>query len=231
MARAFNGSQRIDVTGKFSSPATVTIAGWARSTETDNKQIMLAIGGDGLNLGFRFGSVYGFHYDGSYREFSFVGSCADNTWYHLAFVCNPGGATQKVYLDGAEIFSDTQSTAISYPSANSTIGGNGVFDLLSGNIAELAVWGAALTADEVVSLAKAFSPALIRPASLLMYAPLVRDIVDIKGNTLANVSSTVSDHIRVLNRRRRDVSHKAVAAGGSSNAPRSAYYHLAGGLR
>jgi hypothetical protein len=44
---------------------------------------------------------------------------------------------------------------------------------LNGQIAEAAVWNVALSAAEIASLSKGFSPLLIRPASLVAYWPLI----------------------------------------------------------
>jgi hypothetical protein len=43
----------------------------------------------------------------------------------------------------------------------------------AGGIAEAAIWSVALTADEVASLASGAAPFMIRPASLVLYAPLI----------------------------------------------------------
>lgn len=69
----------------------------------------------------------------------------------------------------------------------------------SAKLAETAIWSVDLTADEITSLSKGFSPRRIRPQSLVFYAPLLRDLTDIKGAlTLTNNNSaTVADHPRV----------------------------------
>jgi hypothetical protein len=73
------------------------------------------------------------------------------------------------------------------------------FDYTKGDIAEVAVWSAVLTADEIASLARGFKPSRIRPQSLAFYAPIVRDIHDLRnGRTITNNNTaTVSDHPRV----------------------------------
>jgi hypothetical protein len=70
---------------------------------------------------------------------------------------------------------------------------------LNGSLAEVGIWNAALTAAEVLSLARGMSPSLIRPQSLTIYAPLVRDLIDKKsGLTITNNNgSTVSNHTRI----------------------------------
>jgi len=71
---------------------------------------------------------------------------------------------------------------------------------LNGSIAEAAIWNAALTDAEIASLAAGFTPDQIRPQSLQFYAPLVRDLVDVRGGrTITNVNSaTVATHPRII---------------------------------
>jgi hypothetical protein len=68
-----------------------------------------------------------------------------------------------------------------------------------GKVAEAAIWSAALTDAEVASLGKGVSPRLIRPQSLVFYAPLIRNLVDVRGGrTLTNNNTaTVATHPRV----------------------------------
>jgi hypothetical protein len=70
---------------------------------------------------------------------------------------------------------------------------------MPGLIAEVGIWNAALTAEEVASLANGMTCDKIRPQNLVFYAPLVRDLVDQKGGlTITNTNSaTVANHPRV----------------------------------
>jgi hypothetical protein len=69
----------------------------------------------------------------------------------------------------------------------------------TGQLAEFAIWNAALTVDEINSLAQGFKPPRIRPQSLLYYVPLVREIQELRsGITLtANNAPTLFAHPRV----------------------------------
>lgn len=75
----------------------------------------------------------------------------------------------------------------------------GVLRTLNGLGAEVAIWSAALTADEITSLSKGFKPSRIRPQSLVFYAPLIRNLQDIKAGLALtnNNSATVAAHPRV----------------------------------
>ena len=70
---------------------------------------------------------------------------------------------------------------------------------MNGDIAEVGIWNIALTADEIASLAKGITCDKIRPQSLVFYAPLVRNLQDVKGGlTITNNNgATVSNHPKV----------------------------------
>lgn len=70
---------------------------------------------------------------------------------------------------------------------------------LNGLLAEVAVWSAALTDNEIVSLSKGFKATRVRPQSLVFYAPLLRNLQDLRqGRTLANNNGVgVANHPRV----------------------------------
>ena len=69
----------------------------------------------------------------------------------------------------------------------------------NGSLAEVGIWNAALTADEIASLAKGMTCDKIRPQSLVFYAPLVRDLIDQKGGLTItnNNAATVAAHPRI----------------------------------
>lgn len=66
-------------------------------------------------------------------------------------------------------------------------------------IAEVGIWNAALTAEEIASLANGMTCDKVRPQSLVFYAPLGRDLIDVKnGLTITNNNGTiVADHPRI----------------------------------
>lgn len=76
---------------------------------------------------------------------------------------------------------------------------SGVGSYHDGLISEATIWNAALTDAEIASLAKGFSPRRIRPQSLVFYAPLLRNLQDLRqGLALTAVNSpTVASHPRV----------------------------------
>jgi hypothetical protein len=69
---------------------------------------------------------------------------------------------------------------------------------LNDDIACCAAWSEALTDDEITSMFRGFSPRRIRPASRVLYAPLIRTVQDIgkNGITLTDTGTTVAVHPR-----------------------------------
>lgn len=112
--------------------------------------------------------------------------------------------SRTVYLNGDGSATDTtqittSSAAIDrlWIGANSNSAGPALY--CDGSIAEVGVWNVALTAAEVAILATGASPTLVRPQSLVFYAPLIRDLVDLRGglSLTNNNTATASDHSRV----------------------------------
>lgn len=65
-------------------------------------------------------------------------------------------------------------------------------------IAEVGVWNVALSDDEIAALGKGISPLLVRPQNLVAYLPLIRGLVDPKGNAFAVVGSlSAADHTTI----------------------------------
>jgi hypothetical protein len=124
----------------------------------------------------------------------------NNTWHHACAVFD-SSTSRTAYIDGGN--SSTNTTPVT-PSGVSriTVGAFwfGSFQqYFNGRIAEVGIWNAALTADEIASLADGMTCDKVRPQSLVFYAPLVRDLIDAKGGlTITNNNgATVANHPRV----------------------------------
>lgn len=107
------------------------------------------------------------------------------------------------YLDGTAGTTNTQTNNVGTGQDRLTLAtylsGSSPQELLNGRLADAAVWNVALSADEIASLAKGFKPTRVRPQSLVFYAPLIRDLNDLRGALplTNNNSATVTDHPRV----------------------------------
>jgi hypothetical protein len=126
---------------------------------------------------------------------------ASVAWNHVCGVFE-STASRTVYLDGAN--SATNNTSVT-PSGVDRIriaarfsgGSPGLY--FDGRIAEVGIWSAALNADEVASLADGITCDKVRPQSLVFYAPLVRELIDVRGGLTItnNNTATVANHPRV----------------------------------
>ena len=130
-----------------------------------------------------------------------TGAVVANTWIHAAAVFASSGL-RTVYASTTSSASDTTSLAgptLANFAIGSTVNASGVGGYFPGLIAEVGIWSAALTADEIISLARGVSPSLVRPQSLAFYAPLIRSLTDTLGGLTItnNGGATVTDHPRV----------------------------------
>jgi hypothetical protein len=120
-----------------------------------------------------------------------------NAWFHSAAVFD-SATSRRAYLNGvASSVNTTNRTPAGIDRGR--LGTANLSDYINGRLAEVGIWDAALTAAEIALLAQGFSPALVRPQSLVFYAPLVRDLVEVaRGVTLTNNNgATVVDHPRL----------------------------------
>lgn len=127
---------------------------------------------------------------------------AANVWSHVCGVFN-STSSRTVYLNAGNVATNSVSE-VSPTAATQLRIGNVLFNGSSilytdGSIAEVGIWNAALTAAEIASLAKGMTCDKVRPQSLVFYAPLVRDLIDVKGGLTItnNNTATVANHPRV----------------------------------
>lgn len=108
-----------------------------------------------------------------------AGSVVANTWMHAAAVFT-SNSSRTIYLSNATPVTNTLTIAVtngyflSLASTWATI--SPAANFFDGDIAEVGVWRAALTADEINSLSKGVSCRKIRPDSIFCYFPLVREL-------------------------------------------------------
>jgi len=206
----FNGStQRIDAGNpSLGLGTTYTVSAWVRPDVVDSTRTFTKWGSTtGSNqFLFLFGQVSA---DVRFfvRDDAAVGASATKTgvfsagvWAHCAGTRS--GNNVQVYVDG--VAGTGASASIGTTSVNNLRigaaddGTGSVFQYWDGRIAELAIWSVALTADEITSLARGMSPLLVRPSSLVLWTPLVRDINELRsGVSLTNTSPTAAEHPRI----------------------------------
>jgi len=131
-----------------------------------------------------------------------MGSFSADTWHHV--LGTAGGSTVKLALDGAQIMAEAAAEFPDDDESYVQIGGDNVFiPAPTGSVAEVAIYNIDLSAASYyparLALAKGYSPACVFPQNLIFYAPLVRDLQDVKaGHTLTAYNSpTVGEHCPV----------------------------------
>jgi hypothetical protein len=194
-----------------SAPLTTypcTIAAWCRPTNTGTDAIICSIN-KGTSAFNRLVLLRGA--DDRFRAQDFgtanlvaVGTTAvaANTTYHAAAVFT-NNVSRDIFVNGVNEANNSASQADAINASEILIGarrgpaGAGLY--FQGQVAEVGIWNIALTTAEVASLAKGMTCDKVRPQSLVFYAPLVRDLIDVKGGLTItnNNTATVANHPRV----------------------------------
>lgn len=135
------------------------------------------------------------------------GSGWGNEWNHLVVAYDGAGATTpdkvQIYKNGSSLTVTVLAGSIPASLPNTTGDLNIAYasglSYLNGSLADLAMWNKKLSANEALALSRGMNATSVRPQSLVFYAPLVRDLIDVKGGlTITNTNgATVSDHPRI----------------------------------
>jgi len=212
MARAFvrDDSQYLTVAA---APVTVTpfsVSLWFYKTDTHDDTPAISINdgepdGQYFGIAFNYGAgaqfVYAWAEDsGGSSKASSTAEYSLSTWHHGAGVFT-NSTLRAAFLDGANKGTNTTSrTPAALDNTDISRVGYGVWAYYSGYLAEIAVWGVALTDDEVAILGKGYSPLSVRRQNLVAYWPLIRNDRDwVGGYHLTPYNSpTIVAHTRVL---------------------------------
>jgi hypothetical protein len=123
-----------------------------------------------------------------------------NEWNHGCGVFT-SATNRELFLNGASVGTSTVSAepTVSLLKIGARTSSGSVGNFMQDDIADVGIWNVALTAAEIASLADGMTCDKIRPQSLVFYAPLVRDLIDVKGGLTItnNNSATVANHPRV----------------------------------
>lgn len=207
MAYSFNGTNqylRVNSWTEPSKPITISARLRASAVSRFNTAVDASTATSvGVNRVLRTtntNTIVAREFTGAGGDASVAGPVVINTWYVL------GGqyisTTDRRVFWGSSTATNTTTTTSSATNTLS-IGASFFNSAMSsphaGDLAEIAIWSAQLTAAEMESLNKGFKPTRIRPQSLVFYAPMIREAIDIRnGNTLTNNNgATASNHPRV----------------------------------
>jgi hypothetical protein len=201
MAYNFNGTnQNLSVASApvtAQSPLTISIWFNKNSTTTKNIVFLQPAGSGALGL-YNNGSSLRHYTSGSaVADFS-LGTFSANVWNHAVHVSTSTtsrfGALNGI-ISGVDTTSLTVNTFTRFTIGSIAVGASP----MDGLLAEVGIWNVALTADEIASLAKGMTCDKVRPQSLVFYAPLVRELQDVRGGLTItnNNTATVANHPRV----------------------------------
>ena len=205
MAYEFNGTnQWLALDTAVVTNVPMTFAAWIYLDAT-TLETVLSIEPNGTKAGYDLivvsNKLWAITQDGSNVQAQGATDIGTGAWVHVAGVWY-GIASRKVFRNGVEDGSNTDSKTVGTTVNRTTIGqrANGLDDQdLDGRIAEAAVWDAALSDDEIVSLAKGFNPTRVRPQNLQLPVRMIRNLQDLRAaRTITNTgTATVTDHPRV----------------------------------
>jgi hypothetical protein len=184
----------------------LTIAAMARSTDTSLVQTIVAVYDNSDTSHHRIivdgglNRIQAQSYVGTIVSANSPATLVQGAWANTAGVF-VGDTQRRAVLDGAAGANNTTSRIVGARNLI-TIGIRLIGALAAqgfqGDLAEVAIWSATLTPGELLSLSRGFKPVRVRPQSLVYYAPLVRDTVELRGGTsLGGVFTAGVAHPRV----------------------------------
>ena len=189
----------------FGEPLTI---GFWFYTAAAAAQTMLSIGPpDNENLGYLIRTSTSNRIVGSKNNNTTLVTTATytaNTWTYGAAVF-ASDTSRALYLNttvATNTATQTDATGTAFTSMaigrRHTVGTTPQY--FTGRVAEVGIWTASLTADDILSLSQGASPGLVRPGNLAFYAPLIRGLQDVRGGLAItnNNGATVQDHPRIF---------------------------------
>lgn len=241
MARGFGvvwGTDTLDnvifASSASAQSSTLTVSCWAYSESVDNGQGVWRTGTDNkLYMEIRSSGINLLRFNYSFTTTAGQWDTPSNSlaplmgaWGHVAASYDNSNVANdpSIYVNGSlQSLSEKQTpVGTANPSASTwNIGRNG--KTLEGMIAEFAVWNRILTTGEIAGLADGYTP-LHYPYGLVVYAPLIRDVIDYYNNGAPTVTGAlVQAHPPVIHLARRFVSPPTAIAS-STVPPLSMYY-------
>jgi len=173
-------SQYAELTASVPSAEPMTLSCWYNATDFATAPICLAVHSgttSGLKLGFTTGGavqIVATDSGGSNGVANSSTNTTAGTWAH-ALGTTSANNSRSAYLNAFGLQTNTTPITLSglskYVLGANYNGGSRNF-YANGVIADAAVWNVALSSQEILALSQGISPLLIRPASLVFYAPL-----------------------------------------------------------
>ncbi len=158
----------VEINGLYSESANVTLSAWVNFTGAETGDV-ISIGDSVLIRAGDWGSndgLSGLFYDGSnWQEISTSTAFSGTGWHHVAYTFDDTSDQQKLYIDGIEVASGTETTSIDYFDSgdptftNTTIGRHPdpteTLFFFDGMIDDARIYDRALTAVEITNIMNA----------------------------------------------------------------------------
>lgn len=190
MARVFDSAseQYLTITIVAAAFHPITMACWFKTTDMDNNQALICIvdnsgGGEFFRLLLR-GAEAGDPVTAQARggpggdPVDTSSGYSSGVWHHACAVF-VNSTERHVYIDGGSKVSDNDNSGNPGSLDRTAIGFLDRADVstgfMNGSIAEVGIWGSALTDSQVGILADGYSPLSLLPFDLRVYLPLIRD--------------------------------------------------------
>jgi hypothetical protein len=229
-------SEYLEIDSTPVTAAPFTVAGWAYFGSLTENAVAMAIADKDSGTAYWTLQFYGTQAGdpvlwqarsgGTYALAMSTSGYSAGTWHHLCGV-ETASNSRAVFLDGGSkgTNSDTASPAGADRLSLGRVGDSSPGLYLNGGLAEGAIWNVALTDAEVALLARGYSPLLVRPESLVFYAPLIRDTDDdlVGGLQLTAYNTpSITAHPRIIYPGRVQIGVPAAGGGDVTVAPSSA---------
>lgn len=202
-------SQYLEIGSAVATAVPITMACWFRASDTTADMTLISIARSNANQDLfqlaAWGTATSDRLVANARQVGSNGICTGatsysaNTWTHACAVFSANNS-REIFFNGSSDGTDT--TSVTPASLNRTsIGRLGRLTpagYMSGLIAEVGIWSVALSAEEIAALAKGVVPRKVRPQSLLVTHPLIRENVAPFGPAFTAYNSpTIAVHPRI----------------------------------
>lgn len=180
MARLFDNASSQYLENTASAPVTaepMTFSAWIYPDETDAFQSVVQIqdkDASRRHTMFAFNATaYAFSNGTGGTAQSTVDALTLNAWNHIGAVFTASNS-RTAWANGSSGTTNTTSITVANLDSISVgrAGHSSPSDYMSGRIAEVAIWNAALNSNEMIALSRGVSPLYIRRANLVEYWPL-----------------------------------------------------------
>lgn len=220
MARLFDGaSDRIVATASYTGN-TFTLATWLYVNSPVAYEGIVesrSSGFQGLLFSGASGNPLTYDWENAADEYDGASGLTVSTgvWHFAGLRISPTAAV--VHLDSAS-WTNTKTHNSQSPSVwNFGCDPQGPTRFLDGQLAEIGMWDATLTVDEMAALAKGFSPHCVRPGALFAYWPLIgrhSPEIELFGKQEGTLTGTAAiEHPRIIYPKPRRVIVPVTASG------------------